>query len=80
MGNNVTLTDDDEGKRVVNNSGDEVGRVIEVQQGTAYVEPDAGLTDTIESKLGWGDSNEHSYQLNANSIERISDNEIHLNQ
>jgi len=54
--------------------------VIEVQQGTAYVEPDAGLTDTIESKLGWGDSNEHSYQLNANSIERISDNEIHLNQ
>ncbi len=79
MGNSVTLTDD-EGKSVVNNSGDEVGRVIEVQHGTAYVEPDAGLTDTVESKLGWGDSNEDSYQLNANSIERVSGDEIHLNR
>lgn len=80
MGNNVTLTEDDEGKSVVNNSGDKVGRVIGVQHGTAHVEPDAGLTDRIRSRLGWADSNEDSYQFDENSIERIADDEIHLNR
>lgn len=80
MENNVTLTDNDEGKAVVNNSGDEVGRVIEVHRGTAHVEPDSGLADTIRSKLGWNDSNEGSYQLDANSVERVYDNEIHLDR
>ncbi len=80
MENNVTLTNDDEGKVVVNNSGEEVGRVIEVHRGTAHVEPDPGLTDAIRSKLGWGDSNEGFYRLDANSIERVYDNEIHLDR
>lgn len=78
MANNVTLTENDEGKTVVNNSGDEIGRVIEVQHGTAHVKPDAGLTDSIKSKLGWGDSDEESYQLDMDNIEQVSDDEIYL--
>jgi hypothetical protein len=80
MQNDVTLTEDDEGKRVVNAAGDEVGRVIEVKQGTAHVEPDPGLTDTIKSKMGWGESDADTYRLDADGIERVSGNEIHLNR
>jgi hypothetical protein len=78
MQDNVTLTADDEGKNVINASGDQVGRVIEVEHGNAYVDPDPGLTDTIRSKLGWGEGDEESYQLDTSSIESVSDNEIHL--
>ena len=80
MENNVTLTEDDERKAVVDIGGTEVGRVIEVNRGTAYVEPDPEVTDVIRSKLGWSDTDEGSYQLDANSVERIYGNEIHLDK
>ena len=80
MEDNVTLTADDEGKNVMNANGDAVGRVTSVEHGTAHVDPDPGLTDTIRSKLGWGDADEDSYQLDAESIETVSDDEIHLNR
>lgn len=80
MQDKVTLTERDEGKNVVNANGDQVGRVIEVEHGKAHVEPDPGLTDTIRSKLGWGDSDEESYQLDGSNIETASDNEIHLSR
>lgn len=80
MEDKVTLTEDDEGKNVVNAHGDPVGRVTSVEHGTAHVDPDPGLTDTIRSKLGWGDADEDSYQLDAGSIETVSDDEIHLNR
>lgn len=78
MQDRVTLTENDEGKSVVNVNGDQVGRVIEVQNGKAYVEPDPGLTDTIRSKLGWGEADEGDYQLDSSSIRSVSDDEIHL--
>lgn len=80
MENNVTLTEDDERKAVVDSSGTEIGRVIEVNRGTAHVEPDPEVTDAIRSKLGWGDTNDEFYRLDASSIERLYDNEIHLEQ
>ncbi len=80
MHEDVTLTEEDEGKTVVNSSGDQVGRVIEVQHGTAHVEPDPGLADTIRFKLGWGEGDEDSYQLDAGSVENVSDSEVHLNR
>jgi sporulation protein YlmC with PRC-barrel domain len=80
MRDTVTLTEEDEGKKVINANGDEVGRVIEVEHGTAHVEPDPGLADTIKSKLGWGDSDEDTYRLDAKGVERVSDDEIHLDR
>jgi len=74
------LTEDDEGKAVVNANGDDVGRVVEVEHGTAHVEPDPGITDTIKSKLGWGDSDEDTYRLDSNNVEKISDDKIHLDR
>lgn len=80
MQDNVTLTEDDEGKNVVNAAGDPIGRVISVEHGNAHVDPDPGLTDAIRSKLGWGNADEDNYQLDASSIETVSDNEIHLSR
>jgi hypothetical protein len=78
MQNDKTLTEDDEGKAVVNADGDTIGRVVNVEHGKAHVDPDPGLTETIRSKLGWGDDTEGDYVLNTSSIETVSDDEIHL--
>lgn len=78
MHDDSTLTDSDEGKRVVNAHGDEIGRVVEVQHGTAHVDPDPGLTDSIMSKLGWSDSDHDTYQLDSSAIESVTDDEIRI--
>lgn len=80
MRDNETLTEDDEGKNVVNSSGDQIGRVVNVEHGRAHVDPDPGLTDTIRSKLGWGEDDEEDYMLDSSSIETVSDNEIRLSR
>lgn len=80
MQDDHTLTEADEGKEVVNSDGDMIGRVVKVEHGKAHVDPDPGLTDTIRSKLGWGDDDQDDYVLNTSSIERVSDDEIHLSR
>ena len=73
----TNVTEDDEGKEVVH--GDQtVGRIVDVEHGTAHVDPDPGITDTIKSKLGWGDRDEDTYPLQEDSIEEITDDEIRL--
>lgn len=78
MSTDTTLTDADEGKTVVDSSGDTIGRVVEVSGDTAHVEPDPGITDSIMSKLGWGDSDEDTYALRADSVEEVTDDQIRL--
>ena len=72
------VTEDDEGKRVVDSHGETVGMVSEVKNGTAYVDPDPGITDTIRSKLGWGNADEDDYALKASRIDTVTDDEIRL--
>jgi hypothetical protein len=72
------VTDDDEGKRVADSSGQKIGMVTEVRDGTAYVNADPGITDTIRSKLGWGDADQDDYALQKGRIDTISDDEIRL--
>ncbi|MGQ4557182.1 PRC-barrel domain containing protein [Halobellus sp. GM3] len=78
MSQRTTFTDDDEGKRVINAAGDEIGIVSEIKGGTAHVDPDPGLTDQIRAKLGWGTSDADSYALSADSVQHITDDEVHL--
>ncbi|SNZ18081.1 hypothetical protein SAMN06269185_3233 [Natronoarchaeum philippinense] len=72
------ITDDDEGKQVVNDRGDQIGIVKEVRAGTAHIDPDPGLTDSLKSKLGWGDTDEDTYPLQENMIEDVTDSEVHV--
>lgn len=72
------VTDEDQGKHVVDSSGEKIGMVTEVKGGTAYVNPDPGLTDMIQSKLGWADADQDDYALDADRIDTVTDDEIRL--
>lgn len=72
------VTEADEGKKVVNESGDTIGRVSEVRGGTAYVDPDPGITGTVMSKLGWDDADQDDHPLEESNIDTITDDEIRL--
>lgn len=74
----TTLTADDEGKRVLNTDGTEVGRIVDVENGRGYVEPDPSFTDTIKAKFGWGEVTATAHPLDEGSIERITDEEVYL--
>lgn len=76
-----TITEEDEGKKVVRGD-DTVGRIVDVEHGTAYVDPDPGLTETLMSKLGWGDEagDKDTYPLQESAIERRDDDAIHLKE
>lgn len=74
----TTVSDSDEGKKVVNQSGEEIGRIAKVENGRAYVDPDPSVTDAVMSKLGWGSRDEGTYLLEENTIETISDDEVRL--
>ena len=72
------LTEDDEGKRVVNADGDEIGVVSDFRGGQAYVDPDPGITDKIMSSLGWADADEEHYALNDDHVDHVTDDEVQL--
>jgi hypothetical protein len=72
------FTDDDIGKSVINADGEEVGLVTDVEHGTAHVEPDPGITDTIKAKLGWGDTDDDAYPLQEPAVAEVTDDEVHL--
>ncbi|MXV61692.1 PRC-barrel domain containing protein [Natronorubrum sp. JWXQ-INN-674] len=73
-----TITKDDEGKRVLNTDGTEIGRIVEVRDGHGYVEPDPSITDTIKAKLGWASRSDESHPLDEGSIKKITDDAVHL--
>jgi hypothetical protein len=54
----ANVTEDDEGKSVVNTYDERLGIVAEVREGTLYVDPDLGPTEKITSSLGWGDTDD----------------------
>ncbi|MEY7849571.1 hypothetical protein AB7C87_10300 [Natrarchaeobius sp. A-rgal3] len=72
------FTDDDIGKTVINAEGEEVGIVANVEHGTAHVEPNPGLTDTIKAKLGWGGTDDDAYPLQEESVAEVTTDEVRL--
>lgn len=74
----TTATEDDQGKKVVSATGEELGMITEVKEGTAYVNPDPGIADTISSKLGWGDAGDDDYELHNDQIKTVTDKEVRL--
>lgn len=78
MSSDIRMTDDDEGKKVIDSSGDEIGRIVEVRDGRAYVDPDPDLADTIMSKLGWGSGDEDTFELEPRIVDSVTDDEVRL--
>lgn len=73
-----TLTEADEGKRVVGSEGEVLGTVQKVDQGVAHVEPDAGDYKTVKRYLNWGGSETDDYTFQETAIESVTDDEIVL--
>ena len=65
----------DEGKPVVTTSGNQIGVVMDVSDGVAYVDPDPSLTEKIMARLGV-DEDEEYYPLREDRIERITDDKV----
>ena len=74
----TTVSESDEGKKIVNAHGDVIGIVSGVRGGTAYVDPDPGVTDKIMSKLRWSSTDDEDYPLNQSKIDAVTDDEIRL--
>lgn len=71
------LTEADEGKPVVH--GEEtLGIVATVNHGTAHIEPDPGLTDKIQSQLGWAETDEETYPLQEEAVAHVTADEVIL--
>lgn len=79
MAYDVVIDESVEGKPVVNEDDEEIGVVTSVRDGTTYVDldPGPGATETLTSKLGWEDVDADDYPLTEESIERITDEEVH---
>ena len=77
-----TLSPDDESKPVKNADRESVGRVIAVEDGTAAVDPEPGLTETFLSLLGWAevDAESDTYTLQSEAIAEVTDEEIRLTE
>lgn len=72
-----TLSRADQGKRVVDATGQEVGRIAEVEGDHAYVDPAPSVADTVMSKLGWG-SRDGTYRLPPDGVDAVTDDEVRL--
>jgi hypothetical protein len=75
----VQFNDDDVGKTVVDGNGADVGIITAVEHGTAYVDPDPGLTTNITAALGWEHIDEEDgYPLQEQAVATVTDDEIRL--
>lgn len=74
------ITENERAKRVIDGSGNQIGIVDDVSDGTAYVDPDRDIPDELKSKLGWGADERSTYPLRNDAIDAISDDEIRLRE
>lgn len=76
----TTISENDEGKTVLNQNGEEIGMVSSVQGDRMFVNPEPGITDKIKSKLGWEDVGEDDYVVREGDIEAVTEDSVRLNR
>lgn len=74
------ITTDERAKDVISGDGTEIGVVDEVEDGTAYVEPNREIPGELKSKLGWGADEQSTYPLREDAIDAITEEEIRLRE
>lgn len=78
MGDDATVQESDQGKRVVNADGETIGVVSGVRSGRAYVDPDPGMKDHLMAKLGLESVDTEDYPLPERSVAAVTDDEVRL--
>jgi hypothetical protein len=71
---------DDEGKKVMTADGDMVGMIEKTAGSKAHVKADTNLSSAIRNRLGWTDESIDTYELPKASVDKITDDEVHLQQ
>lgn len=76
---NYTLTEEDEGKRIVAPDGEVIGTVAKVDTGIAHVEPDEDY-EAIQHYLDWEDSSDEDYTFQETAVEEVTADEVVLKE
>ncbi|WP_226022035.1 hypothetical protein [Halomicrobium salinisoli] len=76
----VVLSDDDEGKYLVDATGEQFGIVSEVDEaaGVAYVDPDPGIVESISETFGHGDAESDDIRVPQESVANVTDDELQV--
>lgn len=76
----TVLSTADEGKVLMDIEGEEIGIVTEVDtdEQVAFVEPDAGLAESVVQGLGFGDADEDDIQVPADTVATVTDTELRV--
>lgn len=72
------LTEEDEGKRIVTANGNDLGMIVEVREGTPYVDADPTLFEELETELDLGDPEDDAYPLPTAEVATVTDDEVRL--
>ena len=76
--NMATLSDEDEGKFLMDAEGEQLGIVTEVKDNTAYVDPDPGLGEAWLEAFGWGSVNDDDLSVPGEVIDTVTDEEVRV--
>jgi sporulation protein YlmC with PRC-barrel domain len=76
----TVLSTNDEGKFLMDNEGEQIGIVTEVdaEEQVAYVEPEPDVAEAIIQGLGFGDADEDDIEVPADSVATVTDTEIRV--
>lgn len=72
----VGLTVEDEGKDVVDESGDHLGTVNDIEEDAIHVDPDPEITDDRRSEFGWDDRESETHWVENDRIREITVTEV----
>lgn len=72
-----TFTEEDEGKPVIA-GGQQIGTLVAVEAGQAYVDPDPSIAESLMAKLGWEEADADTYPIDEDSVAAVTDDEIRL--
>ena len=75
------LSNADEGKVLMDVTGEEIGVVTEVDpdEQVAYVDPEPGIANAVIQGLGYGGAGEDDIEVPASAVETVTDTELRVN-
>ncbi|WP_049969799.1 hypothetical protein [Haladaptatus cibarius] len=76
----ASLSDEDEGKFLMDAEGEQLGIVSEVEGDTAFVDPDPNIAEAWLEVFGWSSADEDDLSVPADAIETVTDKEVRLRE
>ncbi len=73
-----SLSDDDQGKEVIDEAGEQVGIVANIESDMFYIDPEPGFTDRLKARFNWGEPDQDAYPVNVSQISDVTDDEVIL--